>query len=68
MSTDEALNAKAESFTQAELDEFRDLVEASESRSQLERIRSRVDMPAFIDRVGVEKCNSMFKVLLKEIE
>lgn len=55
-------------FTNDELDEFRDLVEAGESRYQLDRIRSRVDMPKFIEKVGREKCDAMFDVLKKEFE
>ena len=38
------------SYTQNELEEFLCLIEAAESRDQLERIRSRLDMPAFIER------------------
>lgn len=54
-------------FTDEELKEFRDLVEAGESRSQLERIRSRIEMPRFIERVGREKCDVMFEVLKAEL-
>jgi hypothetical protein len=54
-------------FTDDELKEFRDLVEAAESRSQLLRIRSRMDMPKFIARVGKEKCDAMFQVLKAEL-
>lgn len=54
-------------FTEDELNEFRDLVEAAESRSQLERIRSRLDMPKFIERVGRDKCDAMFEVLKEEL-
>lgn len=53
-------------FTDDELNEFRDLVEAAESRSQTERIRSRLEMPKFIERVGREKCDAMFEVLKTE--
>lgn len=53
-------------FTKEELKEFRDLVEAAESRLQLERIRSRMEMPKFIDRVGRDKCDAMFEVLNAE--
>lgn len=53
-------------YTSEELDEFRDLVEAGESRDQVERIRSRLDMPGFIKRVGREKCDAMFEVLKSE--
>ena len=55
-------------YTKEELDEFRKLVEKSESHDQVSRIRSRLDMPNFIERVGWEKCDVMFQVLLKEIE
>ena len=54
-------------YSKEELDEFRDLVEAGESGNQLERIRCRLDMPKFIERVGREKCDAMFKVLEAEI-
>lgn len=54
-------------YTEAELAEFRDLVEAGESRVQTERIRSRLDMPKFIERVGREKCKAMFEVLKLEL-
>jgi hypothetical protein len=62
-------NAKAATaveYTQEELNEFRDLVEAGESLHQLERIRSRLAMPKFIDRVGRDKCDAMFEVLKRE--
>ena len=55
-------------YTKEELDEFRDLVEKSESFDQLSRIQSRLDMPKFIERVGREKCDAMFDVLKKELE
>lgn len=55
-------------FTLEELNEFRDLVEAGESQNQLERIRNRMDMPKFVERVGREKCVAMFEVLKQEIE
>lgn len=57
---------KEQKFTDDELNEFRDLVEAGESRNQLERIRSRLDMTKFIERVGREKCEDMFEVLKAE--
>lgn len=57
----------ATEYTQAELDEFRSLVEDGESRSQMARIRSRLDMPHFIKRVGKDKCDAMFDVLKREI-
>jgi hypothetical protein len=55
-------------FTKEELDEFRVLVEKGESRQQMDRIESRLDMPKFIERVGRDKCNAMFEVLKKEYE
>lgn len=55
-------------YTTDELEEFRDLVEAGESQDQLERIRSRLTLPKFIERVGREKCDSMFEVLRAEYE
>jgi hypothetical protein len=58
----------SDSYTEEELKEFRKLVEAGESRIQTERIRSRLAMPAFIKRVGKEKCDAMFVVLQKEVE
>jgi hypothetical protein len=53
-------------YSKEELDEFRDLVEAGESHHQMERLRSRLDMPKFIDRVGRDKCEAMFEVLKAE--
>ena len=53
-------------YTTEELDEFRDLVEAGESLNQLERIRSRMALPKFVDRVGRDKCEAMFEVLKAE--
>ena len=55
------------SYTQNELEEFLCLIEAAESRDQLERIRSRLDMPAFIKRVGREKCDAMFEFIKSEM-
>jgi len=55
-------------YSKEELDEFRGLVEAGESRIQMERIRSRLDMPKFIERVGKDKCDIMFKELEKELK
>ena len=53
-------------YTKEELDEFRELVKKAESRYQMERIESRLDMPKFIARVGREKCDAMFEVLKQE--
>lgn len=57
----------ATEYTQAELDEFRSLVEDGESLLQIVRIRSRFDMPHFIERVGKDKCDAMFEVLKREL-
>lgn len=53
-------------YTTEELNEFRELVELGESKDQLDRIHSRIYMPRFIERVGKETCDIMFKVLLDE--
>lgn len=50
-------------YTQEELDEFKKLVEMAESRSQMDRIESRLKMPKFVEKVGKAKCDEMFKVL-----
>lgn len=55
-------------YTEEELDEFRNLVEMGESCHQMDRINSRLEMPKFIERVGREKCDAMFEVLKQEIE
>lgn len=54
-------------YTKEELDEFRTLVELGESRVQMDRINSRLSMPVFIEKVGIDKCEVMFEVLKKEI-
>ena len=61
-------NKMTPDYSKQELDEFRDLVEAGESLHQMERLRSRLDMPKFIERVGRDKCNAMFEVLKDESE
>ncbi len=55
-------------YTKDEFNEFRKLVEEGESRLQIDRVMSRMEMPKFIERVGKEKCDAMFEVLKKEIE
>lgn len=47
-------------WTPEELAEFDDLIDAQCSLNQLERIRSRIDMPKFIAKHGKEKCDAMF--------
>ena len=54
-------------YTDEELNEFRRLVELSESINQMDRIESRLEMPRFIERVGRDKCDAMFEVLKKEL-
>lgn len=39
-------------YTAEELDEFRDLVEGETRRNQMERIRSRLALQRFVERVG----------------
>lgn len=53
-------------YTTEELNEFRDLVEAGESQDHMERFRSRFTLPKFIERVGRERCNTMFEALKTE--
>jgi hypothetical protein len=53
-------------YTKSELDEFRRLVELGESLRQMDRIESRLELPKFIERVGREKCEGMFKELQRE--
>jgi hypothetical protein len=57
-----------ELYTKADLDEFRELVELGESKLQLDRITSRLEMPRFIKKHGEQKCNAMFEVLKKGLE
>lgn len=45
--------------------EFEGLYFAS-SGNQLERIRSRLDMPKFIEKHGKEKCEIMYKRIVEE--
>lgn len=55
-------------FTKKELDEFRRLVEMAESPVQMDRINSRLEQPKFIEKHGREKCDLMFKVLVRELQ
>ena len=54
-------------FTKKELDEFRKLVEMAESPRQMDRINARLEQPKFVEKHGKEKCDLMFKVLLREV-
>jgi hypothetical protein len=60
------MNVNDVTYTDDELNEFRNLVELGESINQMDRINSRLEMPLFIDRVGRDKCELMYKVLLDE--
>lgn len=55
-------------YTYEELKEFRRLVQMGESRRQMDRIKSRLEMPLFIKKVGRQKCEAMFEVLKTEVE
>ncbi len=60
--------SKRMKYTEKELKEFRRLVQLGESLNQMNRIRSRMAMPKFIEDVGKEKCDEMFKVLQEEVK
>lgn len=53
-------------FTQEELNEFRELYNMSGSHHQIDRVRSRLEMPRFVKDKGEEKCDAMFEVLKQE--
>lgn len=53
-------------YTEEEIAEFRMLVALSESRIQTDRIKSRIMMPAFVNRVGKEKCDAMWEIVKNE--
>lgn len=53
-------------YTQTEYRRFKRLVEMAESRVQMDRINSRLEMPRFIEEVGREKCDLMFAELCKK--
>lgn len=50
-------------YTAAEFRKFKRLVEMAESRVQMDRINARFEQKKFIEQVGREKCDLMFKVL-----
>lgn len=54
-------------YDKSELDEFRRLIELTESHDQMDRIEGRMSMPAFIEKTGRDKCDAMFEVLKKEV-
>ena len=53
-------------YTKVEFTQFKKLVEMAESQDQMDRIRSRLDMPKFVETTGKEKCDFMFEELCKE--
>ena len=53
------------SFTPEDMNEFTQLVILGESHDQMSRITSRLEFPAFIERVGRETCNAMFDILME---
>lgn len=55
-------------YTKEELDEFRKLVELTESSDQVARIKGRLGQESFVARVGKEKCDAMFQVLCNELD
>ena len=54
-------------YTPEDLAEFRRLVELGESKNQMDRITSRLELPGFVAKHGKEKCDAMFEVLKREI-
>lgn len=54
-------------YTRAQYGEFSSLVRLLESHAQLDRIRGRLAMPKFMEKVGgKEVCDAMFEELKKE--
>jgi len=53
-------------YTKVEFAKFKKLVEMAESQDQMDRIRSGLDMPKFVETTGKEKCDYMFIELCKE--
>lgn len=50
-------------FTKDQFSEFFRLVNMSGSSDQMDRINSRLDMPKFINEVGRETCDRMYKLI-----
>lgn len=44
-----------------DFEEFKSLYNLSGSRNQMDRIISRMDMPKFVKKHGVEKCDEFMK-------
>lgn len=53
-------------WTDEELADFDRLTWLSSSSRQVDRIESRIEMPKFIEKHGMEKCNAMFAHLQKQ--
>jgi hypothetical protein len=61
------INGTPAAYTKTELRKFRALVEGTESRNQLTRISSRLEMKEFVEKTGKNKCDAMFEVLKREV-
>ncbi len=57
------MSANNEDITEEDMKEFTRLVEMGESRRQMDRITSRLEFPAFIEKHTKEKCDRMFAIL-----
>lgn len=52
-------------WTDEELAEFDRLTSLSSSSHQMHRIESRIELPKFIDKHGMDKCNAMYAHLMQ---
>lgn len=50
-------------FNRTQFGRFFNLVQASGSANQMDRINSRLDMPKFIEEVGRSTCDRMWKLI-----
>jgi hypothetical protein len=65
----QAVRARDEpAFSAEELSELRTLVHSSESANHLDRLRGRMEIPRFVERVGREKYDAMRQVLDQEAQ
>lgn len=53
-------NSKKPMWTKAEINTFDDLINATSSPHQVERITARLDQASFITEHGRAKCDAMF--------
>jgi hypothetical protein len=53
-------------FTDEDLNEFRNLVGAVSDRNQMVRISGRLDMHRFVRDHGKEKCDAMWEIIKDE--